>query len=401
MRWDNLEKPCTRPSVPLELAPLSSVTHLGLAELLSRQKDFEKAIKEARLSINLGQENPRAHFVLLTSLFYHGEDASDAAREALAVSPYNAKIHHLLGVALARKGDAIGAFNQLSYAVLTKPEWTEASADLHSQVLALVNSSAAAKLLHQAAFSVPDATGALDELAWVFATHPSDELRDGNEAVLLAERACALTKRTDAMLLATLAAAYAETGNFGEAINTIQESLSKARSTGNADAIALGERLLASSIQRPYSRRSKWKVKGCNPVCGGNRLQLFAGGCSAGRARRSLHTAPQIRAYWSHSYCGELVTLFGDFLLRRSKSLLERTTAPRVRCADRPSCQGPRFMPQIVARIGGLIPDCDYRGSLAGEMRADGITAMSSASVRKSSLRWSATLGDPAECKVS
>jgi len=149
-------------------------------------------------------------------------------------------------VALARKGDAIGAFNQLAYAVLTKPEWTEASADLHSLVLALVNSSAAAKLLHQAAFSVPDSTGALDELAWVFATHPSDGLRDGNEAVLLAEHACALTKRTDAMLLATLAAAYAEIGNFGQAINTIQKSLSKARSTGNADAIALGERLLAS-----------------------------------------------------------------------------------------------------------------------------------------------------------
>lgn len=229
-----------------ELAPLNSLTHLGLAEVLLRQKDFEKAIKEARLSINLGQENLRAHFVFLTSLFYNGEDASDAAREALAVSPYNAEIHHFLGVALARKGDAVGAFNQLAYAVLTKPEWIEASADLHRQLLALVNSSAAAKLLHQAAFSVPEATGALDELAWVFATHPNDELRDGNEAVLLAERACALTKRTDAMLLATLAAAYAETGNFGHAINTIQESLSKARSTGNADAIALGERLLAS-----------------------------------------------------------------------------------------------------------------------------------------------------------
>ena len=113
-------------------------------------------------------------------------------------------------------------------------------------MLALVNSSAAAKLLHQSAFSVPDSTGALDELAWVFATHPSDGLRDGNEAVHLAEHACALTKRTDAMLLATLAAAYAEIGNFGQAINTIQKSLSKARSTGNADAIALGERLLAS-----------------------------------------------------------------------------------------------------------------------------------------------------------
>ena len=173
-------------------------------------------------------------------------EAERNARDLLARRPQHTGALHLLGVALARKGDAIGAFNQLAYAVLIKPEWTEASADLHRQLLALVNSPAAAKLLHQAAFSVPDSTGALDELAWIFATHPNDELRDGNEAVLLAEHACAATKRTDAMLLATLAAAYAETGNFGQAINTIQESLSKARSTGNADAIALSERLLAS-----------------------------------------------------------------------------------------------------------------------------------------------------------
>jgi tetratricopeptide (TPR) repeat protein len=230
----------------VELAPRNSVTHLQLAGLLSQQKNFERAIEEARRSVDLGPENPRAQLVLLTALFYQGEDVSDAARHALAISPYSAEIHQLFGAALAQKGDAIGAFNQLAYAVLIKPEWAQASADLHSLVLALVNSSAAAKLLHQAALSVPDSTAALDELAWVFATNPSDELRDGNEAVLLAKHACALTKRKDTMLLATLAAAYAETGNFGAAINTIQESLSRARSTGNADAIAFGEKLLFS-----------------------------------------------------------------------------------------------------------------------------------------------------------
>jgi predicted Zn-dependent protease len=69
-------------------------------------------------------------------------------------------------------------------------------------------------------------------------------LRDGHEAVRLAERACALTKRSDPLLLATLASAYAETGNFSEAINTIQESISKARSSSDKDAIALDEKLL-------------------------------------------------------------------------------------------------------------------------------------------------------------
>jgi len=226
------------------LAPLDGAAHLELGTLLFKQNKLEKAIEEARLAVTHAPENTRAHLLLLVSLFYHNEDPVDAARDALAVSPYNAELHRVLGVALARKKDSIDAFSQLSYSVLLRPEWTEARSELHRALLALINSSDAAKLLHQAASSIPDSTVALDELAWVFATHPSEELRDGHEAVHLAEHACTLTKRTNPLLLATLASAYAETGNFSEAINTIQESISKARSSSGKDTIALDEKLL-------------------------------------------------------------------------------------------------------------------------------------------------------------
>jgi Flp pilus assembly protein TadD len=179
-------------------------------------------------------------------LFYHNEDPVDEAREALAVSPYDAEIHHLLGVVLARKGESMEAFHQLAYYVLIRPDRTEARSELHRALLALINSSDAAKVLHQAASSIPASTVALDELAWVFATHPNGELRDGHEAVRLAEQACILTKRSNPLLLATLASAYAETGNFSEAISTIQESISKARSSNDKDTIALDEKLLGS-----------------------------------------------------------------------------------------------------------------------------------------------------------
>jgi len=227
-----------------ELAPLDGATHLELGTLLFKQTRLERAIEEARLAVAYAPENTRARLLLLVSLFYHNEDPVDAAREALAVSPYDAEIHRLLGVALARRREPIDAFNQLTYSVLIRPEWEEARTELHLALLALINSPDAAQLLHQAVSSIPDLTVALDELAWVFATHPSEELRDGHEAVRLAEHACALTKRTDPIFLATLAAAYAETGNFGQAIGTIQESISKARSSNNTDAIALGEKLL-------------------------------------------------------------------------------------------------------------------------------------------------------------
>jgi Flp pilus assembly protein TadD len=212
--------------------------------LLFKQKKLERAIEEARLAVAYAPENTNAHLLLLVSLFYHNEDPVDPAREALAVSPYDAETHHLLGVALARKGESIDAFHQLTYYVLIRPDRAEAHSELHRALLALVNSSDAAKLLHQAASAIPDSAVALDELAWVFATHPNDELRDGHEAVRLAEHACTLTKRTNPLLLATLASAYAETGNFSEAINTIQESISKARSSSDQDSIALDEKLL-------------------------------------------------------------------------------------------------------------------------------------------------------------
>ena len=227
-----------------ELAPLDGATHLELGTLLFKQKKLESAIEEARLAVAYAPENTHAHLLLLVSLFYHNEDPVDLAREALAVSPYDAEIHHLLGVALARKGESMEAFHQLTYYVLIRPDRTEARSELHRALLALINSSDAATLLHQAASSIPDSTVALDELAWVFATHPNDELRDGHEAVRMAEHACTLTKRSNPLLLATLASAYAETGNFSEAINTIQESISKARSSSDKHAIALDEKLL-------------------------------------------------------------------------------------------------------------------------------------------------------------
>ena len=59
---------------------------------------------------------------------------------------------------------------------------------------------------------------ALNSLAWVCATHHSKELRNGSEAVELATRACELTNWREFNFLDTLAAAYAERGNFDEAV---------------------------------------------------------------------------------------------------------------------------------------------------------------------------------------
>jgi tetratricopeptide (TPR) repeat protein len=64
----------------------------------------------------------------------------------------------------------------------------------------------------------PKDPGILNNLAWVLATAPEDKLRDGKRAVELANDACRVTQYKEDYILSTLAAAYAETGDFATAI---------------------------------------------------------------------------------------------------------------------------------------------------------------------------------------
>ena len=65
----------------------------------------------------------------------------------------------------------------------------------------------------------------LNEMAWLLATHPDPNVLDAREAVKLAERAAELTNNQDAVIVDTLAAAYAAAGQFDRAVGAAQEAL--------------------------------------------------------------------------------------------------------------------------------------------------------------------------------
>lgn len=64
----------------------------------------------------------------------------------------------------------------------------------------------------------PKASSAYNHSAWILATCPDDKLRDGKKAVELATKACELSKWKKYAFVETLAAAYAEAGNFEQAV---------------------------------------------------------------------------------------------------------------------------------------------------------------------------------------
>ena len=81
---------------------------------------------------------------------------------------------------------------------------------------------------------VPDDVEVLNALAWLLATQPQLDPSDRQEAVQLSERAIELAEQLDPSLLDTLAAAYASTKRFKDAITTARRALTLAETRGDA-----------------------------------------------------------------------------------------------------------------------------------------------------------------------
>ena len=93
----------------------------------------------------------------------------------------------------------------------------------------------------------------LNNLAWILATHEDPELRNGAEAIGLAERACELKNYKAPALLDTLAAAYAEAGQFGKAVETAEKAIELARAAKSEKlAQDIQSRLNLYKSKRPY-----------------------------------------------------------------------------------------------------------------------------------------------------
>ena len=90
----------------------------------------------------------------------------------------------------------------------------------------------------------PNAPELLNNLAWLLATCPQASLRNGPEAVRNAERACRLMHYTSTLLVGTLAAAYAEAGQFAEAVAMAEKACRLASESGERGLLQKNQELL-------------------------------------------------------------------------------------------------------------------------------------------------------------
>ncbi len=218
--------------------------NLGIA--LAAQGRLDEAIKTDYKAIQINPNDFKVLYNLGIALANKGrlDEAIEAYRQAIQLNPNYSDALDNLGNALAAKGRLDETIENYRQAIQSNPNRPETFFHLGMTLGQLGRAREAVAQYREALKLNPNLTGALNNLAWVLATSPDDELRNGTEAVRLAEQACELTHYREPLFIGTLAAAYAEAGRFPEAVTTAEKAEQLATSAGLTAVAAKNHELL-------------------------------------------------------------------------------------------------------------------------------------------------------------
>jgi tetratricopeptide (TPR) repeat protein len=214
----------------IRIRPDFAPAHNNLGTLLQKQGKLDQSAVHLRQAIRINPEYSKAHNNLGVTRLAQGRlgEAEDHLRQALTTNPQMAEAHFNLGRVYGRR-------RQLDQAVA---EYEEALRLQHDYELARVNlalvlegqgkTRQALEHLRRATSSSRASPAAADALAWMLATAADDALRNGQEALRWARSCVKATGGRHAPYLSTLAAAYAEVGDFTEAIRWQQKAIQAA-----------------------------------------------------------------------------------------------------------------------------------------------------------------------------
>jgi tetratricopeptide (TPR) repeat protein len=278
----------------IALRPAYAEAHYNLGHLLADKGEFNDAIVQYEATLAINPADAEAHNNLGATLF-KGDRVDDAIahyRQALAIQPDYAEASCNLATALLSRGDMDGAIAHYLTCVAVLPNQADAQYNLASLLLrkgrideAIVHYEKALEAVPENADAhvnlgsaflskgriedaiaqykealrfAPENVAAQSNLAWLLATSPDPSLRNGPEAVLLAEEASRLSGGKRLVIQRILAAAYAEAGRFSEAKETAHQALQGADDQGNS---VLGDFLRREialyELGRPYHREAR------------------------------------------------------------------------------------------------------------------------------------------------
>jgi tetratricopeptide (TPR) repeat protein len=156
-------------------------------------------------------------------------------KEAIRLQPYYADAYYNRGNVLFANGRVDDAIADWEKTLQIQPDDADAYTGLGNAFLRK-------GLLHEAMANYEKALALAPEdphsrinIAWVLATAPDASIRDGRKAVEFAKKAVELSNTNDPKFLRALAAAYAEAGQFSEAIEVTQRAKAVATSQSNLE----------------------------------------------------------------------------------------------------------------------------------------------------------------------
>ncbi len=222
----------------------------GLAWAYQRQP--ERAEAEFRAALAAEPQSWEAAVGLAAVLVDSGRAAAaePLLRRAVGSAPAAAPPPHNHPPPLTRRaawGEAAEAF---AAAARLGPRNGETHAHLGAALEQLGQIRAAAAAYEDCLKVAPGHRAAANNLAWILATTAAADLRDGARAVVLVEAATRASR--DPAALDTLAAAYAESGNFAAAVVTAEEALAGAQASDPALTAAVTTHLAAFRQGQPW-----------------------------------------------------------------------------------------------------------------------------------------------------
>jgi protein O-mannosyl-transferase len=208
------------------------VAHLILGNALLQKGNADAAIAQYQQALQINSNDAPAHNNLGIILLQRdkADEAIAQYQQAVQIQPDFTQAHENLGDALLQKGKADEAIAQYKQALQIYPDYAEAHYHLGNALFQRGRVDEAIAQFEQALQLEPADPAIQNKLALVLAIV---SLRQGSNAVELAQQANRLTGGENPVILHTLAAILAKAGRFSEAAETAQHALRLAEAQSN------------------------------------------------------------------------------------------------------------------------------------------------------------------------